>query len=98
MNDEAGVALDFGDVFAVVVNAVTVECQRRVAEQQNVIRHDVALPCKCGLCRCGCGHYVGRPGGIAVHNVVVFGECRVALAIAADFVAHFHENQVAGTA
>ncbi len=44
VHDQARVALDLGDVAAVVVDAVAVEGQRRVAEQQHVVGHDLALP------------------------------------------------------
>src|SRR5258708_18777244 len=33
MEDQPGIALDLGDVVAVVVDAVTIECQRRIAKQ-----------------------------------------------------------------
>ena len=42
MHDQSGVALDFGDVLAVVVDAVAVERERRVAEQQYVVGHNIA--------------------------------------------------------
>jgi hypothetical protein len=44
VHDQARVALDLGDVAAVVVDAVAVEGERAVAEQQHVVGHDLALP------------------------------------------------------
>ena len=40
VHDQARIALDLGDVAAVVVDAVAVEGQRRVAEQQHRVGHD----------------------------------------------------------
>ena len=42
VHDQARIALDLGHVAAVVVDAVAVEGQRRVAEQQHVVGHDAA--------------------------------------------------------
>ena len=44
VDDEPGIALDLGDVAPVVVDAVAVEGQGRVAEQQHVVGVDVAAP------------------------------------------------------
>jgi hypothetical protein len=44
VHDQARVALDLGDVGPVVVDAVAVEGQRAVAEQQHIIGHPGALP------------------------------------------------------
>ena len=44
VHDQPRVALDLGHVAAVVVDPVPVEGQRRVAEQQHVVGHDLALP------------------------------------------------------
>ena len=35
VHHEAGIAFDFGDIAAIVVNAVAIECQRRIAEEQH---------------------------------------------------------------
>ena len=47
VEDQAGIALDLGDIVAVVVDAVAVEGQRRIAEQQHLIGH-VAFAMFCG--------------------------------------------------
>ena len=44
MHDQAGVALDLGDITAVVMNPVAIEGQRRVAKQQHVVGPDHARP------------------------------------------------------
>ena len=96
VDDQPRIALDLGDVAAVVVDAVAVEGERRVAEQQHRIgRHRP------------CGRLVGRraaPAGarrarlrqVAVDDVVLLGEQQ--LAVARDLVAHGDEHQGAGLA
>ena len=39
VEDQAGIALDLGDVVAVVMDAVAIEGQRRIAKQQHRIGH-----------------------------------------------------------
>ena len=44
VHDQAGIALLLRHVLAVIVDAVAVEGERAVAEQQHVVGHDPALP------------------------------------------------------
>jgi len=52
VEDQAGIALDLGDVVAVVMDAVAVEGQRRIAKQQHGIGH-VAFAMHCDRRRRG---------------------------------------------
>src|SRR6185436_4011800 len=70
VHDQSGIALDFGDVLAVVVDPVAVERERRVSEQQDVIGHDLALPSRPGLSVLGRRLDVAGALGVAVHDVV----------------------------
>src|ERR1700752_3133808 len=47
MHDQAGVALDLRHIAAIVVNAVAVERERRIAEQQHLVRHPFLHPGGC---------------------------------------------------
>ena len=93
VDDETGVALDLGDVAAVVVDAVPVEGQRRVAEQQDVVRDDRALPRGTG--RRGRGRRFDLAGLLLrpVDDVVVLHQGRVARAVAAHLVPHRDEDE-----
>jgi hypothetical protein len=59
VHDQARVAFDLGDVLAVVVDAVAVEGERGVAEQQHVVGHDLALPLRLAF------RLLGRRVGLA---------------------------------
>lgn len=86
MHDQAAVAFNFGHVLVVIVDAVTIESQRRVAKQQHVIRHDLALPGRALFRRHGRRCRVARLGSGAVHDVVFLGQ-RQALGVM-NFVLH----------
>ena len=44
VNDQARVAFDLGDILSVVVNAVPVEGERRLADQQLIVGNNGSLP------------------------------------------------------
>ena len=70
-----GIALDLGDVAAVVVDAVAVEGQRRVAEQQHLVGDDRALPRR--RRRAAAAPARRRPArGLAIDDVVELRERR----------------------
>ena len=98
VHDEAGVALHLGDVLAVVVNAVTVEGEGRVAKQQHIVGHDAPLPGPLSGRGLRWRSHIIRPGGCAVNDVVVLGERHFIVAIAPQLMPHFHKDQAAGTA
>ena len=87
VHDQARIALDLGDVAAVVVDAVAVEGQRRVAEQQHRRRarsrarrpRRSARRWRLAPASPGCG-------GVAVDDVVLFGQRDAARV--GDLVAH----------
>jgi hypothetical protein len=80
------------------VDPVAVERQRRVAEQQHVVGHDLALPGRAGLRALGWRLDVAGPLGVAVHDVVELDDGRFRGAVAAHFVAHLDEDEPAGAA
>ena len=74
VHDQARIPLDLGDVAAVVVDAMTVERQRRIAEQQHVVRHPVAFPCAWRGRSLGRRRDVIGLGRLAINDVVELGE------------------------
>lgn len=90
VDDEAGVMLGFDAVAAVVVDAVGIERQGGVAEEQSIIRMNDALPR--GICwgfrRSG---RFSRRRVVAIHDVVLFGEREAASG--ADFMADDDEDE-----
>ena len=98
VHDQAGVALDLGHVLAVVVDAVAVEGQRRIAEQRHRIRRDAARP---GLLagkrrRLRRGRRLARLRGAAIHDVMLLGQGQAARI--QGLVLHQHEQQLARAA
>src|SRR5512132_2700338 len=96
MNDEAGIALDLGRVRAVIVNAVSVERQRRVAEQHGRIRAHLL-----GVHRSHRRRLSGAPSGssshvLAVDDVVLIDDGEPVAT--GNLVTDGHEHQSAGTA
>ena len=96
MHDEAGVTLNARDIAAVVVDAVAVEGERRVTEEQHGVGHDLAAELL--VARRGCGGRLRRIGRrrIAVDDVVFLAQ-RQALGVA-EVVAHADENQCTAAA
>ena len=94
VHHEARIALDLRDVAAVVVNAVAVEGQRRVAEQQHVVGADLAYPLR--VVRRAL-HRRGRIVGARVLAIddVVFVSQRQALLVE-QLVKDAHEHQRTG--
>ena len=94
MHDEAGVALDFGDVLAVVMDAVAIEGQGRIAKQQHRVGRDRARPSLLASQwrLLGYRHRVGGLGLCPVNNVVLLGQ-REALGIAIGML-HLHKHQL----
>ncbi|KQP18282.1 hypothetical protein ASF43_10695 [Pseudorhodoferax sp. Leaf267] len=96
VHDQAGVALDLGHILAVVVDAVAVEGQRGIAEQQHVVGNDAAHPRGVDGGRRRRGRGLARGVHVAVDDVVLLQDRQ--LAIAADFVVHLDEDQRPGAA
>src|SRR3954451_24700706 len=89
MNNKARIALDLRGVTAVIMNAMTIEGQRRVAEQERRRGVDLALMrARLG----GCWRF-GRPTriGTAVDNVLALLQCDSAAGF--DPVPHRHEAE-----
>ena len=95
VHDQARVALDLGDILAIVVNAVAVEGQRRIAKQQHLVRHDAPRPDRLRRRGHGLRRHIVRRGCAAVDDVVVFGQRHGSLALTANFMAHPHKQQSA---
>ena len=96
MHDEAGVAFFLRHVAAVVVDAVAVEGERRIAKQRHRVGHKLALPGRAGLGRGGWHFWRTRDGGCAVNDVVGFRQAQ-ALGVA-EGVLDFDKQQVARAA
>src|SRR6185436_15715452 len=78
---------------AVVVKAITVEGQRRVSKQQDLVRPDFPLPdsVRDRLTSLRRGPYLPHPGAIPVDDVVILDE-RQSVTIA-DLVSNLHEHE-----
>src|SRR5256885_1282866 len=93
MHDQAGVALDLRHITAIVVDAVAVERERRIAEQQHLVRYPLLLPGGCAGNGARSGRDVGRLCRFAVDNVVELGQRNVLLAVGAELVPDLHEYE-----
>jgi hypothetical protein len=93
VHDQARVALHLGHVLAVVVDAVAVEGEGRVAEQQHVVRHDLARPHGAGGRGLRGRRRVARLRRAAVDDVVLLGERQAGGVV--HLVANQHEHQLA---
>jgi hypothetical protein len=94
MHHQTGIALGPGDISAVVMDAVAVEGQRGIAEQQHVVGDDPPRPL--GILRrgCRCRRRFARLRQVAVDDVVFLVDREQA--VAADLVPHLHEHQGTG--
>src|SRR2546422_8572729 len=93
MHDQARVALDLRHITAIVVDAVAVERERRIAEQQHLVRYPLLLPGGCagnGVRRNG---DVGRLRRLAVDDVLELGQRDVVLAADTVLMPDFHEHE-----
>ena len=93
VHDQARVALDRRHILAVVMDAVAVESQCRVAKQQYIVGRDLALPDRSFFSRHGRRHRVARLGGGAINDVVRFAQRQPAGVM--HFMRHQHEQQIA---
>ena len=92
MHDEAWIALNFRDVAPVVMDAMAIEGERGIAEQQHIVRRDAAVPGRAGFRSDRRWHWVTRLGRSAVDDVVLFGQ-RKALGIG-NLVLDQHKHQI----
>src|SRR6266480_746003 len=93
MHDQAGVALDLRHITAIVVDAVAVERERRIAEQQYLVRYPLLLPGGCAGNGARSGRDVGRLCRLAVDDVVELGQRNVLLAVGAELMPDLHEHE-----
>src|SRR2546425_2494264 len=77
VHDQPGVALDLRHITAIVVDAVAVERERRIAEQQHLVRYPLLLPGGCAGRSLRRNGDVGRLCGLAVDDVVELGQRNV---------------------
>src|SRR5437879_1339541 len=70
MHDQAGVALDLRHITAIVVDAMAVERERRIAEQQHLVRYPLLLPGGCA------GNGVRRNGDVGRLREIGRAACR----------------------
>ena len=98
VDHQPGIALDASDVAPVVMDAVAIEGQRRVAEQQHIVgQHGAAEVGVAGRSH-GCGFGIAGLLGGAVDDVVELGDRRRRAAVATQFMPHLDEHQRAAAA
>src|SRR6266511_5027469 len=96
MYDEAGVALDLGRIISVIVNAVSVEGQGRIAKQHGRIRAHLLGVCRPGRRRLSDAPSGSSSGVLAVDDVVLIDDGEP---VATRYlVTDGHEHQSAGAA
>src|SRR6266446_1982125 len=93
MHDQAGVALDLRRIAAIVVDAVAVERERRIAEEDYFIRHPLLLPGGCAGRSLGRKSDVGRLCRFAVDDVVELGQRDILLVVRTELMPHSHEHE-----
>src|SRR6267143_4332092 len=93
VDDQARVALDLRYITAIVVDAVAVERERRIAEEERLIRHPLLLPGGCGGRGLRRGSDIGRLRRLAVDDVVKLGQRDVVLAVGTELMPDFYEHQ-----
>ena len=98
VHDKPGIAFHLRHVTAVVVDAVAVEGQRRVTEQQHIVSRPPALPGRMVRRRDGRRRGIPGVGHVAIDDVVEFRDAGGRFVRAADLVAHLDEHQAAGAA
>jgi hypothetical protein len=96
VHDQTGVALDLGDVLAVVVDAVAVERQCGIAEQQDIVRHDLALPWRILRRLLRWRHDTVGALRFSIDDLVELDQRRLGGIVAAQLVAHLDEHQGTG--
>src|SRR3954469_5296209 len=95
MHDQSWIAFHAGHIRAVVMNAMAVECQRRVTEQQHRIGSNLALECLAGRSRSRFWHRRVCARMFSIDDVMLLAQ-RDALCIS-DLMAHGNEYQGATT-
>ena len=96
MHHQARVALHPGHIAAVVMNAVAVECQRRVTKQQHRVGLDQALKLFVSGRNYRRGHRCIGLGRVAVHNVMFLAHGQALRA--SVFMANANKHQGAAAA
>ena len=95
MHHEARITFDFGHVAPVVVDAMPVERERRIAKQQHVVGSNLALPQRALRCRLGRRLRIAWTLRFAVRDVVELDDRRIGCAVATQLMAHLHEHECA---
>src|SRR5690348_17340290 len=84
-------SLHLGSIAAIVVNAVAVERQGRIAKQQRPLRADFPDPRRAGGCRLRLRRRIVRFGSLPVNDIVLFDQGQTFPV--ADFMPYDDEDQ-----